>query len=147
MLAKDVMCKNIIYVTSDKTLMEVSKIFEDNNIGFLPVVKDKKVLGVITDRDLCLRMKDVNETVDKIISKNIITVDVDDEITTIFKTLSDYRIKRVLVSEDKHIVGVISLSDLLNTGLDKELLETLKNIYTIDNQEQVIEPKVDEFYL
>lgn len=141
------MCKDIIYVTNDKTLMEVSKIFEDNNIGFLPVVKYKKVLGVITDRDLCLRMKDVNETVDKIISKNIITVDVDDEITTIFKTLSDYRIKRVLVSEDKHIVGVISLSDLLNTGLDKELLETLKNIYTIDNQEQVIQPKVDEFYL
>lgn len=152
MQAKDIMCKNIFYASYDDSMIRCASILKENNIGFLPIIKDGKVVGVITDRDLCIRgitdEANFHNPVENIITRQIITVSVDDSLTAVCQVMEKYRIKRVLVHQHQKIVGVISFSDLLRAEIDSNtLLHVLQNIFNIDHVNVIEEPKVDEFYL
>jgi CBS domain-containing protein len=60
MKVKDIMTANTLMFCSPETeLQNAAKKMKDGNCGALPVVdKDKKVLGIITDRDICLTLAD-----------------------------------------------------------------------------------------
>ena len=53
--AKDIMSKDIITIPSHKSIYYASKLMKEYNIGFLPVVDDGYIYGVITDRDIVIR--------------------------------------------------------------------------------------------
>ena len=62
--------------------------------------------------------------------------------------MSNKKIKRLLVTDDKKVVGVISIADILNkTDESEKLLKTLKSIYTIEKNIDEHNTEVDEFYL
>ncbi|MDR0513223.1 MAG: CBS domain-containing protein [Treponema sp.] len=52
MTAKDVMVKSVITVTENEVVEEAARIMADNEIGCLPVMRDKLLVGIITDTDL-----------------------------------------------------------------------------------------------
>ena len=52
MKAKDIMTKNIIVSDTNTDIFTLAKIMKTYNIGFIPIEKDKKIIGVITDRDI-----------------------------------------------------------------------------------------------
>lgn len=49
---KDVMTKDVVSVSEDTTLEEAARVMSDNKIGGLPVLRDKKVVGIVTETDL-----------------------------------------------------------------------------------------------
>ncbi len=152
MQAKEIMCKTIVYASYNDSMICCASLLKENNIGFLPIVKKGKVIGVLTDRDLCIRgmieKNNFHQPVENIISKQLITVEQDSLVVDVLKTMEMYRIKRVLVHENKKIVGVISLSDLLHINSEEtNILKTIQEIYALDQLKMIIEPKVNEFYL
>lgn len=56
MHVKDVMTKQPFYLDADVSIQEVSQTMRDKNLGFVPLSKDNRVIGVITDRDIALRV-------------------------------------------------------------------------------------------
>lgn len=150
--AKEIMCKNIFYASYDDSILRCACILKENNIGFLPIEKEGTLIGVITDRDLCIRgiieENNIHNPVENILSKQPIVVDQETSILDVLKAMEIYRIKRVLVHKNRKIVGVISLSDLLNIeSCEKEILTTIQKNYSLDQIQTMEEPKVDEFYL
>ena len=116
-MIKDIMSKSIIFGDEKSSIKEISKLMKMHNIGFIPIKNNKGIAGVITDRDICLACEDINTTESPALdfaSKKIICIDISESISSALKLMSKYKIKRLLVKNKDNIVGILSLSDILN---------------------------------
>lgn len=150
MRIKEIVNKNLIVGDIDSSIIQISNIMKKNNIGFLPISNNNKIIGVITDRDIVINCISNNcNTDDKIegyINKNIIHIDCNREINDALNIMAKEKIKRILVSDKDKIIGVLSLSDIIKYD-EKNVLETIKSVWEIKDNINNIEPTIDEFYL
>lgn len=147
MKIKDIMSKNIISCKSNSTINDISKLMKKYNIGFIPIIDDK-LIGVITDRDIVIKCIFNNDSnIKSYINRNIITIEENKNIEDALKLMSTSKIKRLIVTKEKEIVGILSLSDILNTNLDNIIINTVKSIYEIKDNKLNNNPEIDEFYL
>ena len=149
-MIKDIMSKKIIFSNINSSIKDVSNLMKKNNIGFIPIKNYNKYVGVITDRDICLAiptLKNINDSVKSYISNNIVYIDSNDNIESALKLMGKYKVKRLLVKEKDNTIGVLSLSDILNYTSNNNLIETYKNIFYIQNNQNKQNPEIDEFYL
>lgn len=149
---KEIMSKNIITCSKDESLLKASNLMKKNDIGFLPISDNKKIIGVITDRDIVIKAlsnkEDYSNPINDYINKNIITIDVNSNIQDTLKTMGDNKIKRLIVKENNKVVGIISLSDIINSKYNESsLFDTLKSIYTITDKNNNETIEIDDFYL
>ena len=149
-MIKDIMSKSIIFGDEKSSIKEISKLMKMHNIGFIPIKNNKGIAGVITDRDICLACEDINTTESPALdfaSKKIICIDISESISSALKLMSKYKIKRLLVKNKDNIVGILSLSDILNYNINRELIETYRTIFYIHNNEKADNVEIDSFYL
>lgn len=149
MQAKDIMTSSLIVVDKNSDVFEIAKIMKEEDIGFLPVSDNKKIIGVITDRDIVVKVLANNDTkIENYISKDIITCNINDSIDDILLKMKENKIKRILVIDDKKVVGVISISDILNTNYNNtDKIISIQSIWSISSNDQSRDLEVDEFYL
>ncbi len=145
------MQRKLICANKEDSIQNLSIIMKTFNIGFLPLYEGNKIIGVVTDRDLVLALaneKSKKSTMESYMTKEIISIEVDRSIEEALKKMKDYKIKRLLVTKKKKVVGILSLSDLLDSDIhSKELLNTIKEIWKVIPKNHPIEPEIDEFYL
>ncbi len=152
MIAKYIMTENVIYKNGSDSILDVAITMKENDIGLIPIVEDDKVIGVITDRDIVIRAlvnnADVTTEVKKYITKDVISIKSKDKIDKVFELMEKHQVKRILVIDKKELVGIISLSDLINR-CDEELLtyNTIKGIYKHNTIKGAEETEVDDFPL
>lgn len=147
MKIKDIV--NLKLITSDinNTLEMVSKLMKDNDIGFLPITDHDKIVGVVTDRDIVIRGLALDtHDLHLIMSTNLTTIDINKTITEALNIFYKYKVKRLLVTENHNIVGVLSLSDILKTDREKDdILKVIKHIFSENASDDNVE--IDSFYL
>ena len=148
--AKDIMSKNLITVDENTSISEVAKIMKEKDIGFIPISNNNKIIGVITDRDIVCNAVankcDIDKPISDYMCKKVISVNIDDNISKILNTMRKNKIKRVLVTENKKVTGVISFSNILNNN-EFEILNTMKEIWSIKRNSDYYPTEIDEFYL
>lgn len=140
MKVKDCMCKNVVFVKPDCDTEECVKLMRQNHIGCIPVCDDyKKVVGLITDRDILLRTigcgKEIkNIPISEIMTCNINCCTPETDICDAEKTMSNNQIRRIPVMENNKIVGILTLGDLAkNKQIDTEDVGiTLEDICNCD---------------
>lgn len=149
MQAKDIMTSSLIVVDKNSDVFEIAKIMKEKDIGFILVSDNKKIIGVITDRDIVVKVLANNDTkINNYISKDIITCNIDDYMDDILLKMSENKIKRILVIDDKKVVGIISISDILNTNYNNtDKIISIQSIWAISSNDQSRDLEVDEFYL
>lgn len=111
-----------ITLTSGATLAEANKIMRENKIGGIPVVnKDKKLIGIITNRDLRFQ-KNLLRPVDEIMTrKNLITAQEGVGLEAAEEILQQYKIEKLpIVDNQERLVGLITYKDILK-NTDKPL--------------------------
>lgn len=149
MKVKDIMTKNLITCDINNSIHQISQKMKEYDIGFMIITDKKKVEGIITDRDIVIQMiSNYDHKVKDYISKNIYTINQGETIDYALDVMKEKKIKRLLVTDKLRVVGVLSLSDILNnTENNKKLIDTIKSIYSIkvNINEQNVE--VDTFYL
>ena len=131
-MIKDIMSKKIIFSNINSSIKEISKLMKENNIGFIPIKDNNKYVGVITDRDICLSiptLNSINDSVKSYVSNSIVSIEVNASTEDALKTMSKNKVKRLLVKEKDNIVGILSLSDILNYT-NNNIINTCKS--TID---------------
>ena len=118
MKVKECMCENVCYCNSNSTISEAAKKMSENHIGCIPVCNDEKcVVGILTDRDITLRSvacnEDANTTkVSEIMSCNTVCCDCNSEITEASKIMGDEQVRRIPVTENGKLVGILTLGDM-----------------------------------
>lgn len=117
----DIMTKDPVCCLATDTALHTARLMKKHDIGIVPIVenrKNKKLLGVVTDRDLALRVVakglDPAETaVARAMSKPAIVCSPDDAWTKALDLMEQHRIKRVLITDvSQRVVGVIAGSDV-----------------------------------
>ena len=141
----NVMCKDLIVVDINTSVEEVAKIMKKYDIGFVPVSKDKTIVGVLTDRDIVVKILANNDNkIEGYLSKPI-SIDVSKDLKDALNLMKEHKIKRLLVNDNNKLVGVITLSDILAKDIDTS--ETIKEIFAINKNSDTYITKVNEFYL
>lgn len=133
-------------------IWEVAKLMEENNIGFVPITDNNRIIGVITDRDICIRCvknrEDLQKPIEEFITKNIVTIDKDETTAGLLRSFAKNRIKRILVTDKENIIGIISLSDVINHYSEMtDLIPTLQTIWQIDKSNEEKNASVHTFKL
>jgi len=117
MRVKDIMSTDVIYVDRTSRVAEIAKLMKQNSIGAVPVVSMGKVEGIITDRDIVLRVLADNKdyhtvTAEEIMSEDPICIEENSDIDRAADLMAEYQIKRLPVLRKGNLVGIISLGDL-----------------------------------
>ena len=149
-MIREIMTYKIISANIDDTFKDISILMKRNNIGFIPIKNDGEYIGAITDRDICLAIatiNNINDCIKSYVSNNIIFIDINSDIDNALKTMGSYKVKRLFVKEKDNIVGILSLSDILNYTNNKHIINTCKTIFYIHNNNQSKITEIDEFYL
>ena len=119
MLCRDVMLTLVFRCHEDMSAAACAQTMRDENIGFMPVVNGKgDLIGVVTDRDLALRVvaagKPASTPVREVMSPGpIVTCEPDDNLRVLEQRMAEAKRSRALVlSRQGALLGVISLSDI-----------------------------------
>ncbi len=118
MKVNECMCKNVVWANTDTTVYDVAKLMSENHIGCIPICdSSKKVVGLITDRDITLRSvacgKDAKNTpASDIMTTTIYKVDPTAEVSEASKMMCDCQVRRIPVIQNNDLVGIITLGDL-----------------------------------
>ena len=100
------------------TLRRAAEILWQCDCGMVPVVEgDARLVGVLTDRDICMASFFRGEPVSSIdaggtMSKNVITAKPDDSIDSVVHLMIEKQIRRVPIVDNERLVGVVSLADI-----------------------------------
>jgi CBS domain-containing protein len=120
MKVKEVMTATPYYCQSDTNLGSATELMWNANCGFLPVAgTDGKIVGVVTDRDICVALGTRNRlsgdvTVGEVMSGKVHSCEPEDDIHIALQTMKEGKVRRLLViAKNGTLVGVISTDDLL----------------------------------
>ena len=133
---KDVMTPNPECASERDSIQDVARIMKDRDTGVVPVVDGgKKIIGMITDRDIVVRLvaegKDpANARVNEAMTKNVRAVKEDSTVTEVLDVMSRAQVRRVPVVNDRNeIVGIVSMGDVAEkTNQDGKVGKTVENI-------------------
>ena len=147
----DIMSKKIIVGSTTNTLSEIAELMKKYDIGFIPIVDKNKLVGVITDRDIVINAISnncsFNDLIDKYVVKNIISIDQNKSIDDALNLMALKKVKRLIVTDNNKISGILTLSDILGKYDNEILLDTFKQIFEINHNDDLFSTEIDEFYL
>ncbi len=139
MKVEDVMTKDVASCGPDDVLAVPARVMWEHNCGVVPVVDaDKSVLGVLTDRDICMSAliegKTLHElTVDATMTGEVWSCRPDDKVEVVTDLMENHQLRRVVVTDEEGtLVGVVSLRDLISkaTSSRARANQTLKRKVT-----------------
>ncbi|GAA0123350.1 MAG: CBS domain-containing protein [Clostridium argentinense] len=136
MKINDVMTKEVIKIDGKESVDKAAKMMKQYNIGSIPVYDKDKIIGIITDRDIVVRVmadeKNIKETtVREVMTSNPVCLASDKDVTEAARVMSERQIRRIIVKDEEEVKGIVSLGDLAVEKISKEEIgETLKEIST-----------------
>lgn len=116
--ARDIMTPGADCVRTDQSATDAARLMTDRGIGAVPVCgKDDKIKGVITDRDLVVKVvgqgRDAGTfPAGDLTQAEAVTVGADDSVDEVFHTMMRHQVHRLPVIDGTRLVGMISLADV-----------------------------------
>jgi CBS domain-containing protein len=121
MLVQDIMCKPVITVDVDCSLLDAAKLMRKKDIGSLIVVENDKPQGIITESDfvkITIKGVDVKSTkVKDVMSKPLITCGPKMALLDLVTLMQRKRVRHIPVVEKGKLVGIITSLDLAWYGI------------------------------
>ncbi len=117
---------NKVFVTeSDLTIKRAAKIMSDNNIGSLVFMKNKRISGIITERDILKNVSrfSLDKKISSIMTKSIVSVEPETTLEEASSVMAENKIKRLLIINKGKLQGIITATDIIaNSDLLNEEL-------------------------
>jgi CBS domain-containing protein len=130
----DLMTADVTFVRPDTSILEVARKMRDADIGSTPVVDDDRLIGMVTDRDIVLRVVALGGDPAAAVARDAMSPGIlycyeDDTVEQVLENMGDQQIRRLpVVNSDKRLVGYVSLGDLSLTGKRRAAGEALQEI-------------------
>lgn len=105
-------------VKAGDSIVDAAKLMKGEDTGVAPIVDGDKLVGVITDRDIAVRVvaegRDPESTkVDEIASQNLVTIDPQQDLDEALRLMAQHQVRRLpVVEEDGKLVGIIAQADV-----------------------------------
>ncbi len=115
------------------SVRDCAKLMQRENVGFVPICnEDGEPVGTITDRDIALRVvaegKSPDTLVDGVMTREVVACNVGDELEDAERLMREHRKSRVMVLDGGRLVGVISLSDVVEAEEEGAAADTVRAV-------------------
>lgn len=116
MKVSEAMNRGARIIDANDTLRKAAEIMTKEDIGFLPVAENDRLIGMITDRDIVTRCvaqgKDGQSRVRDAMTKDVKYCFMHDDLDAVMENMAEIQVRRLpVVDSDKQLVGVLSLAD------------------------------------
>ena len=138
MKCKEMMTQKVVCCLPDDKVAKVAKKMKKADIGSVPIVEDmekKKLIGIITDRDLALKVigkgrKPQSTKIKKVMTKNVVTCLANDDLQKALDLMAENQLRRIpVVDKNNRVVGVISQADIaIRLNQAEKTAEVIKDI-------------------
>lgn len=136
MKVREIMTPDPVCCVRTDTAKAIARMLCDDNIGSVPVVEDqqsRKLVGMITDRDLCCSILadglDPNTVIENFISTELISCREDDSLKKCEQAMQENQIRRVpVVDAEGRCIGIVSQADLALKDKPKKVSKTVAEI-------------------
>jgi CBS domain-containing protein len=117
----EVMTKNPVCCLPDDMVIKAAELMKSSNIGSIPVIENeqtKKLVGIVTDRDLTLKIVakglDAKSTkVESVMTRKVVTCRAEDDLQKALDAMAEHQLRRIpVVDNDNKILGIIAQADV-----------------------------------
>jgi len=112
----DVVTPDPVTLEVTRTVRDAAELMRAGDIGDVVVVEDGRLVGIVTDRDLVVRVLAVgggpDDAIRQAVSGNVVTVSPTDSIERAAQLMSENAVRRLPVVVDDVVVGIVSIGDL-----------------------------------
>ena len=118
MKVKDIMHKGVTWVAPTALLSSVARKMRTDDIGAIPVGENDRLIGMVTDRDICCRGvgrgKDAKKlTARQVMSKPILYCKADQDVKAAIRIMKKAKVRRLpVINTKKRMIGMLSLGDI-----------------------------------
>ena len=131
---REAMTSNPCSIDADKSVAYTAKMLRDEDVGIAPVVEGDRLVGVLTDRDIAVRV--VAEGLDpekvkvsEVASRDVVTLDPQQDLDEALRLMARHQVRRLpVVEEDGRLVGVVAQADVAQQGEDARTGEVVEQI-------------------
>lgn len=140
MRVKDAMNPKVVIASKDISVKEAARIMTKFKIGSLVILENEKIEGIVTDSDIIRKvvatgLDPVNVTVEEIMSKTVIAVDISEDLGVTCQMMVENKIKRLPVLEDGKLVGIITTIDIIS--VEPKMIKKLAEILLVSEKQVV----------
>jgi len=131
---KDVMTSDPCTIDADKSVAYAAKMMRDEDVGLAPIVEGDKLIGMLTDRDIAIRVvaegrNPEQVTVREVASQQVVTIDPQQDLSEALRIMAKHQVRRLpVVEEDGRLVGVVAQADVARKGDDSQTGELVQEI-------------------
>lgn len=129
----DIMTRDVTVVSPNDNVQRAAQIMDELNVGALPVCDGRRIVGMVTDRDLTVRIAAQGKSpeqarVEEAMSTNVRWCFEDEDVESVIEKMGDTQIRRLpVVDRDHNLVGIVSLGDIA-TKSDEVAEEALEGV-------------------
>ena len=121
---RDVMTSNPCTIDAGKSVAYAAKMMREEDVGLAPIVEADKLVGMLTDRDITIRVvaegKDPEQVkVSDVASSQVVTVSPQQDLDEALRMMAKHQVRRLpVVEDDGKLVGVVAQADIARKGDD-----------------------------
>jgi CBS domain-containing protein len=120
-------------VAPAESLAAAAAVMVENDVGALPVVEGSTLVGIVSDRDIVVRavargVDAESMTVGEVASRDALTVGPDSDLDDALREMAEHRVRRLPVTENGELVGILAQADVAVVAREKEAGEMLEEI-------------------
>lgn len=141
MKINEVMTSEVEVVSPDQTIQEAAGYMARADAGSIPVCDGRKVIGMITDRDIAVRGVaegcGPDTPVRALMTEDIVCAGADDDVQEVARRMSEKQVRRLpVIDSNKELVGIVSLGDLSREGSNDAASTALEGVSAPGSQHQ-----------
>jgi CBS domain-containing protein len=121
-------------VKAGDSVVEAAKLMRGEDAGIAPIVDGDRLVGVVTDRDIAIRVvaegRDPQSTkVEEVASQNVVTIDPQQDLDEALRLMAQHQLRRLpVVEEDGKLVGIVAQADVARHAGAKQTGEVVEQI-------------------
>jgi CBS domain-containing protein len=133
-IIKDVMTSNPCSIDAEKSVAYAAKMMREEDVGLAPIVEGDKLIGMLTDRDIAIRVVAEGRNPEQVkvadvASKQVVTVDPQQDLDEALRIMAEHQVRRLpVVEEDGKLVGVVAQADIAREGDDTQTGKLVEEI-------------------
>jgi CBS domain-containing protein len=131
----EVMTQRPRAVTAQMTVRDAARLMDEEDVGSLPVVDEgERLIGIVTDRDVAVRVVgrglDADQTpVGEVATRDVVAVTPDHDLDDALRVMAKEQVRRVpVVMNENQLVGMLAQADVAKVGKEKETGELVEAI-------------------
>ena len=138
MKCSEIMTKDPVCCLPSDTVVRAAQLMKTENVGAIPVVanqQSKRLIGIVTDRDLALKVvaeaRDAKSTtVEKVMTAGVIACRANDDLQKALNAMEGYQVRRIpVVGDTDQIIGIIAQADVATRiNEQKKIAEVVEEI-------------------